>query len=258
MNSIRRSFLLILFACAHIMLGCNSRIPANDLYGNALRLADSSKYKEAIMLLDELVARNELLPEVLFLRSDCYYKIGATDSMILDLKSLVLLGQASCQQRIIAANDIAIEYDFRSLVDSAILYQWKAIRLAQSCAVDTIPVKAMFFILSTLYGQQRRFEMAHSMLDSSLASGLDKVVVAELRASLFINSTETDSAIFWTSFAIKHQTMNPSNLKWRFQDRANLYHQKGELKAACADWQKALDLGLEDAQPKLDSFCRGR
>lgn len=41
-------------------------------------------------------------------------------------------------------------------------------------------------------------------------------------------------------------------------DRAACFVGLNQLDSACADWQRALELGSADAQAKLDSFCWGR
>jgi tetratricopeptide (TPR) repeat protein len=77
------------------------------------------------------------------------------------------------------------------------------------------------------------------------------------RATIFQDQEKIELAILeYDTLIGKHESNNDiHNIRFELLSRADLYHKKGDLPAACADWQKALDLGLEDAQPKLDSFC---
>lgn len=53
----------------------------------------------------------------------------------------------------------------------------------------------------------------------------------------------------------RFQNDDDNNLADSYYLRGITQQNLGDLTAACTDWQKALDLGLEDAKPKLDSFC---
>lgn len=82
----------------------------------------------------------------------------------------------------------------------------------------------------------------------------------EVRAHLFETQLEIDKAIleYDTILQLVGRASPSDQMRYEYFSRANLYQRKGDLTSACTDWQKALELGLEDAKPKLDSFCSGK
>lgn len=251
------------WACFVIIFsyGCTNHGIEVGMLASATEFYELGDFDSAIPILSNIISNSPCQPQALLLRSKCYFEKMERRLQAADLTRLISIDTLDCKQRIIYANDIANAYDYIFLDDSTIKYQRMILSLKKSCIETEFAENSVYEILANLYNRKGEYSFALSLIDTSEQLGNDRYSINTARFNVYSKAGEQDSALKWINAAIETQTEFPgtiTELGWDFQDRADLYHQKGNLKAACADWQKALDLGLKEAQPKLDSFCRGR
>lgn len=246
----------LLFVCQFI--ACRPSTDYQKELEGATLLFQEGKFQESLNALNDIIERYPSEIKGHRLRSKCYYELNDRIHFIEELKLLSTFEEVSCQEKLVYANDIANTYDYLLSTDSAIKYQWLVLELKKSCINDEISDYFVYEILATLYTRIGNFDKAFQMLDSSNSLGNDPYSIAAAHFRVFDKAGMADSALQSITKAILLQREYPGKITqpgFDFLSRANLYQKINNLPAACADWQKAFQLGTEEAKLKLDSFC---
>ncbi len=246
---------IVLWALA-IMTSCQKPLDKVALLNQADSLFVSGKFDESKTLVSRYLNAEPQSTKALRLRADCFYELKLRDSMILDLRTLANINGTTCEERFNANNDIALEYDLRLATDSALKYHRICLLVKKECNLKVIGFT--YLCIARLLRRSGEFDQALSAVDSAELFHESSLTTAELRAGIYDEKGEMDSAIHWQTIAIETQDDFPGHIfdpGWVYLDRANLYQKINNLPAACADWQKAFELGTDEAKLKLDSFC---
>jgi tetratricopeptide (TPR) repeat protein len=252
---VAQKLLIVLWILA-IITSCQKPMDKLALINQADSLFVSGKFDESKTLVCRYLNEEPQSTKALRLRADCFYELNLRDSMILDLRALANINGATCQERFNANNDIALEYDSRLATDSALKYHRICLLVKKEC--DLKAIGFTYLCIARLLRRAGEFDHALSAVDSADLFNESRLTTAELRAGIFDDKGEIDSAIIWQTIAIEAQPEFQGDIfdpGWVYLDRANLYQKINNIPAACADWQKAFELGTEEAKVKLDSFC---
>jgi tetratricopeptide (TPR) repeat protein len=246
---------LILAAIISFSSSCDR---ANDRVGalnDAKREMTNGRYEIAIQKLNEIISHDPANSEALILRIECFSETKQLNERILDLKAMVKLKADSCASQMLFINDLVNAYDYLLQNDSAIRYQTILMKVQADCAAKEFSRRGGFSTLSTLLFRSGQYSEALATNDSAIAYGDTSAFINMIRASIFAEMGNLDSAIHYQTNAIERAKMDNRPYFGDYDTRANLYQEKEDLPNACADWQMALELGSKAAQSKLDSFC---
>lgn len=255
MNSIFHRFWATVTCLACFQLGCNTSFDDKKAIQEAKVAIEIGEFETAIQNLTIVLEHQPKNAEALELRAECLFKANRTEEEISDFKTLLSLEGIGCEKRREYANRIVNEYDFLLRDDSAIRYQLLVMEIQKDCPRKAFSRKNGFHILSNLYHRSGQYPQALATNDSAIAYGDTSSFINMIRASIFAEMGNLDSAIYYQSKAIERAKMDNRPYFGDYDTRANLYQEKEDLPNACADWQMALELGSTAAQSKLDSFC---
>jgi tetratricopeptide (TPR) repeat protein len=102
----------------------------------------------------------------------------------------------------------------------------------------------------------KNFQVSDSVAEALISNFPDERDGYDLLAYSYSKSDRIQEAIAeYSTILAKFPNESKPFLRNIYLDRANLYQKINNLPAACADWQKAFELGTEEAKLKLDSFC---
>ncbi len=249
------------------VLGClpdKAKLEQTEAIGEIELAMANGQYAVAKSKIDSLEALNSLSSRLLMLRGNCFSVEKNGPRAIAEFNlALKNCPKDSCKLRQTIFENRALEKRFagKAMAEECLKDFLSAHRTALQC----LPATKWDSMTNAFNAVGIAISLQHFELADSLANYLKRSFPLEVdgyetKAQFWKSQSKFDLAIreYDTIIDIINKDRPEKMLKFLFTDRADLYHQKGDLKAACADWQKALDLGLEDAQPKLDSFCRGK
>lgn len=244
----------IIFIALWALIGC-TQIDEKSYLEKANSLFQEDKYWEANQHLDQILNQNNDNFGARYLRSKCNFFLHRKEEMLSDLWTLIGNSNTTCPEYVLAANDLYNYHDNRLANDSCIKYCLLMRERTDKCTHDGPSKADVMWFLVTIYGRMEKYDSALQYADSITYFGGKPYYKFESKAWTYELMGKWEDAINQYTQMIDSFQLDSNILKNDYLSRAYLYQTTNQNSLACADWQKAFELGNESAKAKLDSFC---
>lgn len=242
-------------------VGCTIHHEADNLSNRIeiQELVDLGDFEGAAAKIDSLPLNIRNHSDFLFIHGQCLQGLGDINGAInLFSKALSNANPDSCTMVTQILNHRAFAYRTNSQQQLSLKDYLRAHSMGIQC-----PNSTKWDSLDNIFNAGMiavgigNFLLADSIANALIASHPIDPDGYEIKAKSLVAKGELPEAIQVYDHLLQNSDspMGKRRFSLYFDNRAQLHLQQNDLLLACSDWQKALDLGLQEAQAKLDSFC---
>ena len=265
MNALRPCTLLAIICTLWVvMVACERTYSHKISQKEFLRISNfmqNGAYENAVGVLDSIEKLNDLTSRLLLFRGICFQvEKDCPNALKYFDSALRSAPRDSCKlkQEILENRALSNRFCFQLDKQKSLEDYLSAHRIAINCSQATKwDSTTNAFNAAMLAISLKNLELADSLSNYLKHLFPQEPDGYEVKGAIFESKNKLNLAIleYDTIISVLQKTGKDNRLKFVFLSRANLYQKINNLPAACEDWQKAVELGTEEAKLKLDSFC---